>query len=397
MKSKKSSVNMPKSIKQYNVLAEVGHGAYGTVFRVFNKLDRKAYAIKVYPKRNLETEKQEREFQREIDAMAYIKHPGLVALHDFFDDVDNFYLVMDYCQGGELFDYVISKKRLDEPTAALVFNQIVQAVEFCHSNGIAHRDLKPENILIDKFPKVMVADFGLCGFIQESTLMETFCGSPIYSAPEVIQRKAYDGRLSDVWSLGVILFGLVTGEHPWRTENTSAMLSQIIHGEFTYPDYLSEELHDLLSKMLVLDPNQRWTLKQVLQHHWFQCEKLSPARNTMAGKKLLNRELPEASHVSLQTISEISRNQATIRFDHNIVSPFEEEDESPTRNLPRLSVRSNSLANLLNPESDKMSQTLSSNELNKSSNYRMIVGNHLSLAGNRQRSSNALLNPVTTF
>ncbi|EAY23740.1 CAMK family protein kinase [Trichomonas vaginalis G3] len=391
--SKKTTVNMPKSIKQYNVLAEVGHGAYGTVFRVFNKLDRRAYAIKVYPKSNLQTEKQEREFQREIDAMAYIKHPGLVALHDFFDDSDNFYLVMDYCHGGELFDYVVSKKRLDEPTAALVFNQIVQAVEFCHSNGIAHRDLKPENILIDKFPKVMVADFGLCGFIEESTLMQTFCGSPIYSAPEIIQRKAYDGRLSDVWSLGVILFGIVTGEHPWRTENTSAMLSQIIHGEFTFPSYLSDDCKDLISKMLVLEPSQRWTLKQVLGHPWIQYEKFSSARNTLAGKKLLTRDVPTASGLPLYRISEISHNQATIRFDHNIISPFEEEDgENPTKNLPRLSVRSNSLANLLNPESSE-----NGNELNKSSNYRLIVGNHLSLAGNRQRSSNALLQPMSTF
>ena len=346
----------------------------------------------MYPKSNLKTEKEERLFQREIDAMAYISHPALVSLHDFFDDANNFYLVMDYCPGGELFDYIVKRDRLDEPTAALVFKQIVSGVAYCHSFGIAHRDLKPENILVDKFPKVMVTDFGLCGYLDEKTLMKTFCGSPIYTAPELLLQREYDGKKADVWSLGVILFGMVTGEHPWRTENTSAMLSQIVHANYTFPDYLSSNVKELISMMMTLNPEERPTLAEVLKHPWFELEMQSPAKNSLVGKRILQREEPEAPEVPLATISEMSRDGSTIKFDHNIVSPFEEEEKgddssSLRKTLPRLTVRSSSFANLLKT---KEVPRPSGNPLTK----KLFISTGMSLAGQRQRSAHNLISPT---
>lgn len=344
----------PDTIKQYNINTKIGQGAFATVYKAFNRQNRRAYAIKIYPKSNLRTEEDQRLFQREIDAMAYIRHPGIVTLRDLITDDKNFYLVMDYCAGGELFDYIVKRKKLDEPTAALVFKQICSAVAYCHSFGIAHRDLKPENILIDKFPRVMVADFGLCGYLNESRLMKTFCGSPCYTAPECLLRKEYDGKLSDVWSLGVILFSIVTGQHPWKTENTSAMLQQIVGGRYSFPDYLSDDCKELISSMLRMQPEERLTCQQILQHRWLLLELKSPHINTMTGKNLMKRVLPPIPEVGLEELSSSAKINSSEIY-RGIVSPFEydeveqshDEDSFCKVEMPRIAIRSASFADLL--------------------------------------------------
>ena len=125
---------------------------------------------------------------------------------------------------GELFDYIVDHDKLDEPTAAIVFQQIVDAIAYCHSFGVAHRDLKPENVLIIKFPHVKIADFGLCGYISAQQMMKTFCGSPCYCSPECLSKLDYDGRKSDIWSLGVLLYTMVTGQIPWNIMNTKMII-----------------------------------------------------------------------------------------------------------------------------------------------------------------------------
>ncbi|EAY16863.1 CAMK family protein kinase [Trichomonas vaginalis G3] len=329
------SEEIPEYIHHYKINGVIGSGAFATVYKAYNPELRRLFAIKCFKKSNLKNSKEEETFQREIDTMAYMDHPGLVKLHNIFEDENNFYLVLDYCAGGELFDYILKKKRLDEHTAALVFKQIVSAISYCHSFGIAHRDLKPENILIDKFPKVMISDFGLCGYLKESTLMSTFVGSPIYTAPECLQNQEYDGRLSDIWSLGVILFGMVTGEHPWKTNNTAIMLKQIYNADFTYPSYLSNDVKELIGSMLKVDPLERKSLENILKNDWFDNEKKSPFSTSMVGKKLLTREEPEVPEIQMSALAEQSRCASKLRFDHNIVSPFT-NDFSPRMYQPHL-------------------------------------------------------------
>lgn len=326
---------IPEYIHQYKINGLIGKGAFACVYKAFNPELRRLFAIKCIKKASLQTAKDEESFQREIDTMAYMNHPGLVKLHNMFEDDDNFYLVLDYCAGGELFDYILQKKRLDEPTAALVFKQIVSAISYCHSMGIAHRDLKPENILIDKFPKVLVSDFGLCGYLKESKLMSTFVGSPIYTAPECLMSQEYDGRLSDIWSLGVILFGMVTGEHPWKTNNTAQMVKQITSAEFTYPSYLSKGCKDMIGSMLKADPLERSPLSAILKDDWFDNESKSSFSTSMVGKKLLTREEPDAPEIEMWKLAEESRCASKLRFDHNIISPFTDE-VSPRQKQPHL-------------------------------------------------------------
>ena len=241
-------IKFPKQIGHYKLGAELGRGNFSVVCiatdinsepvdssnqnpnpKSFSRkppISRK-FACKVFPKSNLREEGDVERFQREINTMTVAKHPSLVTMHDFFSDESNFYLILDLCQGGELYDYIVNHEKLEENAASVVFSQIVDALGYCHSLGIAHRDLKPENILITNFPKIKISDFGLCGLISETKLMTSFCGSPCYCSPECLSKLDYDGRKSDIWSLGVLLYTMVTGQIPWNIMNTKMMLEHL--------------------------------------------------------------------------------------------------------------------------------------------------------------------------
>ena len=206
----------------------------------------------------------------------------------------------------------------------MIFKQIVGAVAYCHSYGVAHRDLKPENILFSKFPTVKITDFGLCGYVSEEKLMKTFCGSPCYCAPECLCKIQYDGRLADVWSLGVVLYSMVTGEHPWNVTNTSMMLRQIMAADFTLPLYLSEELRDLISRLMKVNPNERIPLHQVLKHPWLNFAEWSLIKQPENLDLAISSITPQP--MTLEQISSSSSRSSHLS-DHGIISPFEVESD----------------------------------------------------------------------
>lgn len=343
--------------------------------------------MKIFPKSNLTDKGDQERFQREVDTMAYLRHDNLVALYDFFWDEENFYLVIDLCPGGELFDYIVDHDKLDEPTSALIFNQIVSAIAYCHSYGVAHRDLKPENVLISKFPIVKVADFGLCGFISEQQMMKTFCGSPCYCSPECLCRIQYDGRKSDIWSLGVILYAMVTGEHPWNISNTSIMLRQILKGAYTVPSFVSNQCKDLITSMMKVNPQDRITIEQILKHPWMKVA--SKAKNVSQTIVNPTPQLPPLQPVSLQEISEASA-KSSQRSEHGIISPFEdvpaEEGGDNFSCLPRLCVRSASVENMVKSMN-------SSQQPANGGRRRFAPTGGVSMAQTRQRSAVNLLMP----
>ncbi|KAK8887668.1 hypothetical protein M9Y10_038721 [Tritrichomonas musculus] len=343
------------SLNNYQILEELGEGSFSKVYKVKNRLNNEVYALKAYPKEKLVDEGDNAAIQREINAMAFLRHPCLVALHDFFFDDKNFYLILDHCNGGELFDYICNNDKLDEITASFIFKQITEALNYCHSFGVAHRDLKPENILIDKFPYVKISDFGLCGYINETSLMKTFCGSPSYCSPECLCRIQYDGRKSDVWSMGVILYEMITGEHPWNITNTSQMLRQILKAEFKIPSYVSLECQNLIYNLIRVDPNERFTVSEILNHPWMQLAKKKSLPKNISP---IDLPLPPLNPPSIEELSSASA-QNSERSDCGIYSPFDGFDQIVPLNisdpiktesliscLPKLRVRSSSLATI---------------------------------------------------
>lgn len=264
-----SEHEFPERIGKYQLGESIGSGSFSSVVIAIDTETNTKFVAKIIKKDRIINKEDEERFQREINAMVYLRHDNVITLRDFFSDNMNFYLIEDYCCGGELFEFIIKEQKIDEFTAAIILNQILDAVEYCHQHGVAHRDLKPENVLITEFPKIKVADFGLCGYIQQDK-MKTFCGSPCYSAPECLCRVKYDGSKADIWSMGIILYSMVTGEFPWNITNTSMMLRQILKASFYIPEYLSPEIVDLLSNILQPHPSKRYSISDIRNHVWMK-------------------------------------------------------------------------------------------------------------------------------
>jgi serine/threonine protein kinase len=345
----------PKQIGDYTIACELGRGSYSVVYKAFNRVSRRNFAIKIFPFSNLKDPTQIAHFQREVNSMAHMRHDHLVALHDLLWDETNFYLVIDLCPGGDLFDYIIHHDKIDEALAAFLFKQIVEAVGYCHSRGVAHRDLKPENILIDRFPVLKVADFGLCGFVNSTVLMSTFCGSPHYCAPECLAKRDYSGPASDVWSLGIILYSMVTGDKPWKYANLSQMVTEIMAANYTIPDFVSPDCQDLIGRMLRATPEQRLTCEGILEHPWMQRAADAKLELPRAAVRKDVPVLPPFRGMSMEFIASRAK-ETSERSSHGIYSPFrdtktDDEDREvsgrlrPRRfpSLPELCVKESAL------------------------------------------------------
>ncbi|KAJ2956425.1 hypothetical protein NQZ79_g7748 [Umbelopsis isabellina] len=209
--------------------------------------------------------------KREIAIMKLIHHPSIMALHDVIEDDESpeLYLILEYMEGGELFEYLVSEGRLPEKKARSYFQQIIYGVDYCHKHLICHRDLKPENLLLDRNLDIKIADFGMASLQPIGSLLETSCGSPHYASPEIVTGRPYDGSSSDIWSCGIILYALLTGHLPFDDENIRLLLKKVKTGRYVMPHDISYQAQDLIRKILVTDPAKRITTEQIKRHPWF--------------------------------------------------------------------------------------------------------------------------------
>uniref|UniRef100_A0A8C6LPL4 non-specific serine/threonine protein kinase n=1 Tax=Nothobranchius furzeri TaxID=105023 RepID=A0A8C6LPL4_NOTFU len=205
---------------------------------------------------------------REVRIMKGLNHPNIVKLFEVIETDKTLYLVMEYASGGEVFDYLVSHGRMKEVEARAKFRQIVSAVHYCHTKNIVHRDLKAENLLLDADANIKIADFGFSNEFTLGNKLDTFCGSPPYAAPELFQGKKYDGPEVDVWSLGVILYTLVSGSLPFDGQNLKELRERVLRGKYRVPFYMSTDCEGILRRFLVLNPAKRCTLEQVMKDKW---------------------------------------------------------------------------------------------------------------------------------
>ncbi|KAI9144984.1 kinase-like domain-containing protein, partial [Paraphysoderma sedebokerense] len=229
-------------------------------------------AIKIIPKTHIsngQSHNLSRKIEREITIMKLIQHPNVMALYDVYETNDELYLVLEHVEGGELFDYLVKKGRLDEREALNFFQQIIYGLDFCHKHQICHRDLKPENLLLDANFNIKIADFGMASLQQTGKMLETSCGSPHYASPEIIRGIKYDGAAADIWSCGVILYALLSGNLPFDDENIRRLLSKVKTGVYYMPTHISENAQDLIRRMLQTDPTKRMKMEEIFQHPWF--------------------------------------------------------------------------------------------------------------------------------
>ncbi|KAM5260042.1 serine/threonine-protein kinase MARK2-like isoform 1-T1 [Hipposideros larvatus] len=203
----------------------------------------------------------------EARCMARLRHPNVVQLFEIINTQGHLFITMEYIGGGNLLDYIHTHGRMMEGEARDAFRQLVSAVEYCHEKGVIHLDIKPKNVLFSTDRKVKLTDFGISE-LYDGNKLNAFCGTPSYMAPEIIQMEAYDGPPADVWSLGVVLYHMVTGHTPFHSKDFGELARQITKGEYTVPHDISIQLQILLSHLITVDPMKRSTLLQVMRDSW---------------------------------------------------------------------------------------------------------------------------------
>ncbi|KAK5866070.1 hypothetical protein PBY51_020287 [Eleginops maclovinus] len=262
--------------KYYEVYETIGSGGFAKVKLGRHILTGEKVAIKIMNKKDLGDDLPR--VKVEIEAMRNLSHQHVCRFYHVIETSTQIFIVMEYCPGGELFDYIIAKDRLSEEETRVFFRQIVSAMAYVHSQGYAHRDLKPENLLIDEDHNLKLIDFGLCAKPKGGLGNElmTCCGSPAYAAPEIIQGKAYIGSEADVWSMGVLLFALLCGYLPFDDDNCMVLYRKISRGKYDNPRWLSPGSVLILNQMMQVDPKRRITLRQLLDHPWVMKEYNSP-------------------------------------------------------------------------------------------------------------------------
>ncbi|XP_062199332.1 CBL-interacting protein kinase 16-like [Phragmites australis] len=264
----------------------------GTFAKVYYARDLSAgggsVAIKVIDKARLRrTEGMAEQLRREISIMRMVRHPNVVGIREVLASRSRVFVVMDYACGGELFAKV-ARGRLTEDHARRYFQQLVAAVGFCHSRGVAHRDLKPENLLLDEEGRLKVTDFGLAALpeqLRHDGLLHTQCGTPAYVAPEVLRKRGYDGARADVWSCGVVLYVLLCGFLPFQHDNYVKMYQKIFKAEYQVPPWVSGDARRLVARLLVVDPSKRISIPEIMRTPWFRKDFVPPVPSPRVSPK----------------------------------------------------------------------------------------------------------------
>ncbi|XP_010522507.1 PREDICTED: CBL-interacting serine/threonine-protein kinase 7-like [Tarenaya hassleriana] len=278
---------------RYRIGRLLGHGSFAKVHEARSVETGSVVAIKQIDKeKSAYACNQEPMILAEISAMRRLKdHPNIIRIHEVMATKTKIYIVMEFAGGGDLMSKLARRcgERLTETMAGRYFQQLVSALRFCHENGISHRDVKPHNILLDRDGNVKVSDFGLSASqesLRDDGLLHTACGTPAFTAPEVFERRGYDGAKADAWSCGVILFGLLTGFLPFRDDNVVVMYQMIRRRDFKFPDSIRKSTRSIIFKLLDPNPGTRIGLEEVMQTRWFKrhLEKQNTTESSNSGK-----------------------------------------------------------------------------------------------------------------
>ena len=302
-KEKINKIENNKMIDDYIIKNTIGKGTFSTVKLGEHIKTKQKVAIKILNKEKIKEKEDLERIKREIKILQMMDHPNIIKTYKISENAKNYYIIMEYCDGGELFNYIVEKEKLDENEASMFFYQLISALEYIHSLGITHRDLKPENLLLVNNKLIKIIDFGLSNYFNGEKQLETPCGSPSYASPEIIKGEAYNGFNIDIWASGIILFAMLCGYLPFDddeeeedddddeegnrsagddinrkssndvssddSEDNEVLFQKILEGKLEFPSHLSSSAVDLMKKILVVDPNKRIQIKDIKKHKFF--------------------------------------------------------------------------------------------------------------------------------
>lgn len=352
-----------ESIGLYHLGKTIGKGSYGKVRLGVHSETGKQVAVKIVHYNNAKAKKQ---LEREIAIISRLKHPNIVHMFEVLRHNDQIYLILEYVGGGELFDYIMGRGRINEKMARKFFRQMVSAVGYCHKNGICHRDIKPENLILDEEGNIKINDFGLSNFFAPGSLLSSFCGSPVYAAPEIMAEKYYHGPAADIWSLGIVLYAMVVGQLPWKLDERGIIrdVNDLICAQFTIPHSaaISKDCEDLIRKMIRANPEDRISLDEISRHPWVVKDTGRPVDFTgevplrPKSPRIADIEAPRWRSLSLEnkdkapgplSLEELNKNRRSSNPDnfitkllHKVTSPKEHrEPSSPKEHKEKTSTK----------------------------------------------------------
>ncbi|XP_020690978.1 CBL-interacting protein kinase 24 [Dendrobium catenatum] len=259
-----------RKVGKYEVGRTIGEGTFAKVKFARNTETGEAVAMKVLAKSTILKHRMVNQIRREISIMKIVRHPNIVRLHEVLASSTKIYIILEFVTGGELFDKIVHQGKLPENETRQYFQQLIDAVDYCHSRGVFHRDLKPENLLLDSQGNLKISDFGLSALPQQGVgLLHTTCGTPNYVAPEVLSHQGYVGSAADVWSCGVILYVLMAGYLPFEEADLSTLYRKINAAEFSCPSWFSAGAKSLICRILDPNPRTRVHIEGIRNDVWF--------------------------------------------------------------------------------------------------------------------------------
>ena len=302
--------------QRFNVIRKLGKGTYGKVQLAINKETGQEVAIKTIKKTKIENEQDLQRVRREIQIMSSIEHPHIIHIYEVFENKDKIVLIMQYAPGGELYEYVSQSRLLDDSEARRLFRQIATAIYYCHQNKICHRDLKLENILLDEKNNAKIADFGLSNVFDKHRQLKTFCGSPLYASPEIVQGSPYEGPEVDCWSLGVLLYTLVYGAMPFDGSNFKRLVKQISEASYYEPEQRSPA-SPLISKLLCADPLKRANILDICSDPWVNGLMVASSPRVLqdAMNSLTQPPVHQQAHAPLLKVAQDMADLTPVRLD----------------------------------------------------------------------------------
>ena len=256
--------NIPKHFSHYSYIQTLGRGSNAVVIQCLDDDTNQYVACKVVARRELCDYDSMVHFEKELRVLERIKHPNIVQIYEILYLKDFIIIVMEYCPNGDMHDYIYSQKFITDSEIMQIATQLLSALAYLHSIGLAHRDIKPENIVFDRLMNIKLIDFGLCN--ETNHMMTTKCGSPYYIAPEIAQGNAYDGPAADMWSFGMVMYYLLTGDLPWKTDNEASVLRDLHRGNIKIEKKVFGKLSPLVDKTLLLEPKERATAAELLNY-----------------------------------------------------------------------------------------------------------------------------------